>query len=68
MRVHKEVLMHVIVGGYKYSVCVRVYLLSRVSRKDGYRGEVGAVERERREKDNTIRTSCTGLPSHIDMK
>lgn len=24
-----------------------VYLLSRVSRQDGYRGEVGAVEKER---------------------
>lgn len=28
-------------------VCVCVYLLSRVSREDGYGGEVGAVERER---------------------
>lgn len=52
----------------KLLVCVCVYLLSRVSRQDGYRGEVGAVERERGEKD-MVRTSFTPrLPAHTDMK
>lgn len=50
----------------KLLVCVD--LLSGVSRQDGYRGEVGAVERERG-KDRMVRTSFTPrLPSHIDMK
>lgn len=50
----------------KLLVCV--YLLSRVSRQDGYRGEVGAVERERGEKE-MVRTSFTPrLPAHTDMK
>ena len=51
---------------------MRVYLLSRVSRQDGYRGEVGAVERERkkgrekekeRERERGIRT--TWLEHHV---
>ena len=39
--------MYVIVKWIKLLECVSVYLLSRVSRQDGYRGEVGAVETER---------------------
>lgn len=67
---HKGVF--VIVSGYMYWwLCVD--LLSRVSRQDGYRGEVGAIERgeerreREREKDNMVRTSCTPrLPSHTE--
>ena len=74
--VHTEVSTHVILSGFNYwclreCVCLCVDLLSRVSRQDGYRGEVGAAEKEskRGEKDNMVRTTRTPqLPSHTDMK
>lgn len=53
------------VSGYIVLVSVCVDLLSRVSRQDGYRGEVGAIERGKR---TTFRTSGTPrLPSHTKL-
>ena len=55
--------MYVIVKWIKLLECVSVYLLSRVSRQDGYRGEVGAVETERERERGGERT--TWLEHHV---
>lgn len=58
-----------VLNGEWIKLLVCADLLSGVSRQDGYRGEVGAVERERGGKDRMVRTSFTPrLPSHTDMK